>query len=58
MPEEPARGKTFTADFDVSRMRRRENADTLEVFVLRGNEKDNQKDNSVTVKLPSGSKVQ
>ncbi len=58
MPEEPARGKTFTADHDVSRMRRRENADTTEVYVLRGSEKDSQKDNSVTVKLPPGSKVQ
>lgn len=58
MPEEPARGKTFTADSDVSRMRRREKADTTEVFVLRGSDKDNTKDNSVTVKLPPGSKVQ
>lgn len=58
LPEEPARGKTFTADHDVSRMRRRENAETTEVFVLRGSDKDNQKDNSVTVKLPPGSKVQ
>lgn len=58
MPEEPSRGKTFTADSDVSRMRRREKADTTEVFVLRGSDKDNTKDNSVTVKLPPGSKVQ
>lgn len=58
MPEEPARGKTFTADSDVSRMRRREKADTAEVYVLRGSDKDNTKDNSVTVKLPPGSKVQ
>ncbi len=58
MPEEPSRGKTFTADSDVSRMRRRERADTTEVYVLRGSEKDNSKDNSVTVKLPPGSKVQ
>jgi pilus assembly protein CpaB len=58
MPEEPARGKTYTADHDVSRMRRRENAETTEIFVLRGSEKDNSKDNSVTVKLPPGSKVQ
>ena len=55
MPEEAHRGKTFTADHDVSRMSRRENSNTSEVFVLRGSDKDNQKDNSVTVKLPPGS---
>lgn len=58
LPEEPSRGKTFTADSDVSRMRRREKADTTEVFVLRGSDKDNKKDNSVTVKLPPGTTVQ
>jgi len=58
MPEEPSRGKTFTADSDVSRMRKRERADTTQVFVLRGSDKDNTKDNSVTVKLPPGTKAQ
>ncbi len=58
LPEEPARGKTFTADHDVSRMSRRENSNTTEVFVLRGTEKDSKKDNTVTVKLPPGSVVQ
>jgi pilus assembly protein CpaB len=57
MPEEAHRGKTFTADSDVSRMTRRENSNTSEVFVLRGSDKDNQKDNSVTVRLPPGSTV-
>jgi pilus assembly protein CpaB len=57
MPEEPSRGKTYTADSDVSRMSRREHGNTTEVFVLRGSDKDNQKDNSVTVKLPPGSTV-
>lgn len=55
LPEEPSRGKTYTADHDVSRMSRREHSNTAEVFVLRGTDKDNQKDNSVTVKLPPGS---
>jgi pilus assembly protein CpaB len=56
LPEEPSRGKTFTADHDVSRVSRRERANTTEVFVLRGSDKDNSKDNSVTVKLPPGTK--
>jgi pilus assembly protein CpaB len=57
MPEEPSRGKTYTADSDVSRMSRREHSNTTEVFVLRGSDKDNSKDNSVTVKLPAGTAV-
>jgi pilus assembly protein CpaB len=58
LPEEPSRGKTYTADSDVSRMARREHSNTTEVFVLRGSDKDNQKDNSVTVKLPPGTTKQ
>jgi pilus assembly protein CpaB len=58
MPEEPERGKTFTADSDVSRMSKKENTNTTEVFVLRGTEaKESQKDPGVTVKLPPGSVV-
>lgn len=57
MPEEPSRGKTYTADTDVSRMSRREHGNTSEVFVLRGTDKGNQKDDSVTVRLPPGTTV-
>jgi len=59
LPEEPARGKTFTADSDVSRMSRRENNGTsVEIFVLRGSQaKESEKDAGVTVKLPAGTTV-
>jgi pilus assembly protein CpaB len=55
LPDEAHRGKTFTADHDVSRVSRHQNSNTTEVFVLRGSDKGNQKDDSVTVKLPPGS---
>jgi pilus assembly protein CpaB len=58
MPEEPERGKTFTADHDVSRMARRENTNTTEIYVLRGNEaKASEKDAGVTLRLPPGTSV-
>lgn len=58
LPEEAARGKTYTADHDVSRMSKRENTNTTEVYVLRGTEaKESQKDAGVTVKLPPGTTV-
>lgn len=58
-PEEPARGKTFTADTDVSRMSRRENnGQSVEIFVLRGSQaKESEKEAGVTVKLPPGTTV-
>lgn len=59
LPEEAERGKTFTADSDVSRMSKKENSNSTEIFVLRGTEaKESQKDPGVTVKLPAGTKVQ
>ncbi len=59
MPDEAERGKTFTADSDVSRMSRRENNGTaVEIFVLRGSQaKESEKDPGVTVKLPPGTTV-
>jgi len=58
MPDDAARGKTYTADSDVSRMSRKENTNTVEIFVLRGSEaKESQKDAGVTVKLPPGTTV-
>lgn len=59
MPAESERGKTYTADSDVSRMSRREtNGATMEIYVLRGTQaKDSEKDAGVTVKLPPGTTV-
>ena len=58
LPDEAERGKTFTADSDVSRMSKKENTNTTEIYVLRGTEaKESQKDAGVTVKLPPGSVV-
>jgi pilus assembly protein CpaB len=58
LPEEPERGKTYTADSDVSRISRREQANTTEIYVLRGTEaKASEKDSGVTVKLPPGAVV-
>ena len=58
MPDDAERGKTYTADSDVSRMSRKENTNTVEIFVLRGSEaKESQKDAGVTVKLPPGTTV-
>jgi pilus assembly protein CpaB len=52
------RGKTFTADSDVSRIAKRNEANTIEIFVLRGTEaKESQKDSGVTVKVPPGNKA-
>lgn len=58
LPEEPKRGKTYTADSDVSRVAKRETSNTKEIFVLRGNDsaKDG-KDAGVTVRLPPGTTV-
>ncbi len=53
LPEEPSRGKTFTTDFNVSRMRGRDSSGLSQVFVLRGNDKDS----SVTVKAPEANKT-
>lgn len=58
MPDEAERGKTYTADSDVSRMARKENTNSVEIFVLRGTEaKESQKDAGVTVRLPPGTTV-
>lgn len=58
LPDEAERGKTFTADSDVSRMSKKENTNTTEVYVLRGTEaKQSEKDAGVTVKLPPGAVV-
>lgn len=58
MPDDAERGKTYTADSDVSRMSRKENTNTVEIYVLRGTEaKESQKDAGVTVKLPPGTTV-
>ena len=47
------RGKTYTADSDVSRMKDRPDANTMQVYVLRGNDKPKKSDSTVTVKLPT-----
>jgi pilus assembly protein CpaB len=59
MPADSERGKTYTADSDVSRISRRENNGTsVEIFVLRGTQaKDSEKEAGVTVKLPPGTTV-
>lgn len=58
LPDDAERGKTFTADHDVSRMSKKENTNSTEIFVLRGTEaKESQKDPGVTVKLPPGAVV-
>jgi len=58
LPDDAERGKTYTADSDVSRMRKREDTNTTEIYVLRGSEaKESQKDAGVTVKLPPGAVV-
>ncbi|MCW5770811.1 MAG: Flp pilus assembly protein CpaB [Rhodospirillaceae bacterium] len=56
LPEEPKRGKTYTADSDVSRVAKRETTNTREIFVIRGTEAKD-KDQGVTVRLPPGSTV-
>jgi pilus assembly protein CpaB len=54
LPEEPQRGKTYTAERDVSRVAQRETANTRQVFVLRGTEPGGSKDPGVMVRLPAG----
>lgn len=53
LPEEPERGKTFTSDSDVSRMRRSADNESgdAQVTVLRGTEKGKQADREISVRL-------
>jgi pilus assembly protein CpaB len=57
LPEEPERGKTFTADSDVSRVHKRQADNAVEINVLRGTEVSNTQKDTFTVKLPPGATV-
>jgi pilus assembly protein CpaB len=52
MSDDPERGKTFTPDSEVSRMTKRD-ANTVQIYILRGTEKAKKNDGTVTVKLPA-----
>lgn len=52
LSDDPERGKTFTPDSEVSRMTKRD-ANTVQIYVLRGTEKAKKNDGTVTVKLPA-----
>jgi hypothetical protein len=50
--DDPERGKTFTPDSEVSRVSKRD-ANTMQIYVLRGTEKAKKNDGTITVKLPA-----
>jgi len=52
LADDAERGKTFTADSDVSRMTNKPDASNVQINVLRGTEKAKRNDGTVTVKLP------
>ena len=53
LSDDPERGKTYTADSDVSRMTNKPDANTVQIYVLRGTEKAKKNDGTITVKLPT-----
>jgi len=53
LTDDAERGKSFTAESDVSRMSSRPDANTIQVYILRGNEKQKAGDGTVTVKPPA-----
>ena len=47
------RGKTYTSESDVSRMREKPDSNSVQIYVLRGNDKPKRNDGTVTVRLPN-----